>query len=142
MLFWKKILNLGFRNSPPIFLKTIFYQLQHFFCTHGYLFESIFALLTFRDKGVRVLAGFFFKFEMWPALCKFPILFSTVKLKLEYNFSQFINRLKIQRLESWSQAVLPSFSQFTKRSKIGIFEYCSKFLIISLDCTSKYLLIH
>ena len=30
--------------------------MQHFYCTYGYLFELIFALLTFRDKGVRVLA--------------------------------------------------------------------------------------
>ena len=26
------------------------------------------------------------KFEMWPALCKFPIFFSTEKLKLGNNF--------------------------------------------------------
>ena len=30
------------------------------------------------------------KFQMWPALCKFPILFSAVKLKLGHNVSQFI----------------------------------------------------
>ena len=35
------------------------------------------------------------KVEMWPALCKFPILFSPVKLKLGRNFSQFIYRSKL-----------------------------------------------
>ena len=65
------------------------------------------------------------KFEMCPALNKFPVIFSTVKLKLEHNFSQFINRFKIGTLKSWSQAVLLSFAQFTKRFKIRIFECCS-----------------
>ena len=56
------------------------------------------------------------KFEMWPALCKSLNLFSTVKLKLRHKFGTF---------ESCSLAVLTSFSQFTKRLKIGIFECCS-----------------
>ena len=51
---------------------------------------------------------------MWPALRKFLILFSKVKLKLGHNFSQFINRLKIETLESWSYAVHPSFPTSTK----------------------------
>ena len=34
-------------------------------------------------------------FEMRQALCKFPIVFSVVKLKLEHNFSQFIHRFKL-----------------------------------------------
>ena len=38
------------------------------------------------------------KFEMWSALSKLPILFSTVKLKLGHNFSQFTNRFKIGTL--------------------------------------------
>ena len=61
------------------------------------------------------------KFEMWPALCKFPILFSTVKLQLRHN-SQFFHRFKIGTFESYSLAVISSFSQFTKKLKIGIFE--------------------
>ena len=108
-------------------------------------FELIFALLTFADTGVRVLAGSFvnlvvcakfpvgskfhfskwktyftqfidkllkfeemeylihhIKVEMWPALCKFSILFSAVKLKLGHNFSQFIYRFKIGTFESWN----------------------------------------
>ena len=39
------------------------------------------------------------KFEMWSALCKFPILFSTVRLKLGKN-SQFIYRFKIEAFKS------------------------------------------
>ena len=37
--------------------------------------------------------------EMWPALCKFPILFSAMKFKLRDNFSQFINIFKIGTFE-------------------------------------------
>ena len=122
-------------------LQTHFFKDFTFFSHNTFsilnLFELIFALLTFRDKGVRVLGGPFLrlkilryaqnfqwvqnfifpngkhissqladkflkfeemkylihhvKFEMWPAFCKFPILFSKVKLKLGNNFSQFIN---------------------------------------------------
>ena len=39
------------------------------------------------------------KFKMWLALCKSSILFSTVNLKLEQNFSQYINRCKIGTLQ-------------------------------------------
>ena len=53
---------------------------------------------------------------------KFPILFLSVKLKLGHNFSQFFYRFKIETFESWN---LQSFLQFTKRSKIEIFEYCA-----------------
>ena len=38
-----------------------FFQLQHFFCTYGYLFELIFAFLTLGDKGVKVSAGYFLR---------------------------------------------------------------------------------
>ena len=54
------------------------------------------------------------KFEMWPILYKLPILFSTVKLKLEHNFSQLINRFKIDTLESLSQVVLASVFSIPK----------------------------
>ena len=42
------------------------------------------------------------KFKMWPARCKVPILFSTVKFKLGHTLSEFIERFKIGALESWS----------------------------------------
>ena len=61
-----------------------------------------------------------FKVEMWPAFCKFPILLSAVKLKLDQTFSQFIRRFKIGSFEFLT---FESF-QFTKRLKIEIFE-CS-----------------
>ena len=40
------------------------------------------------------------KVDMWPAVCKFPILFSAVKFNLVHNFFQFINRFKIVSFES------------------------------------------
>ena len=149
------MLNLGFLNFRRIFFKDYnCFKLQLFFCSFGYLFELIFALLTFRNNEVRVLTGplprskilrythfkwvrnsiffptenIFFpiidtflifeemeylihhtQFKMWAALCKFPILFSTVKLKFGNNFLQFINRFKIGTLESW-----PSVGCFSK----------------------------
>ena len=103
------------------------------------------ALLSFGDKGVRVLAGSFVnpvlcikfpvgskfhfskwktyfteftdklfkieemeylihhnKVEMWPALCRFPILFSAVKVNLGHKFSQFIYSFKTRTFESWA----------------------------------------
>ena len=45
-------------------------------------------------------------------LCEFPILFSTVKLKLGHNFSQFIHRFKIWILKYWSWAVYIYASKF------------------------------
>ena len=42
------------------------------------------------------------KVEMFPVLCKFPILFSAVKFKLRQNFSQFIYIFKIGTFDSWT----------------------------------------
>ena len=50
------MLNLGFQNFKPIFVKKIF-LVVNCFCTYGSLFELIFALVKVEDKGVRVLAG-------------------------------------------------------------------------------------
>ena len=58
-----------------------------------------------------------------PLLCEFPILFSTLKVKLEHKFSQLIHKFNIWILKCSSVAVyIPSFSQFIKRWEIGIFE--------------------
>ena len=46
------------------------------------------------------------KSEMCPALCKFPILFSTMRLKLGHKVP---NSFKIGTFESWSLAVLLNF---------------------------------
>ena len=48
-------------------------------------------------------------------LCKLPILFSTVKFKLGYDFSQFIHRCKIGIFERWPEVVLTSCFHFTER---------------------------
>ena len=61
------MLKLWFRNFRPIFLKNSF-QLQHFYCTYGYLLELVFAFIRFRNKGVRVLAGPFVRSKiLWYA---------------------------------------------------------------------------
>ena len=147
MLFCIKCWSYGFETSDSLFKEYLF-SCNIFFCTSGYLFELIFALSTFWDKGVRVVAGSFvrsqilwlaqkfpvglkFHFPKWktyfthfidkflkfgemeylihhikveirPALCRFSILFSAVKLKLEHNFSQFIYRFKIGTYEFWT----------------------------------------
>ena len=55
-------------------------------------------LFLFIDKFLK----FKEKFEMWPILCKFPILFSVVKLKLGHYFSQFIHRFQSWTFQCWS----------------------------------------
>ena len=52
-----KMLNSGFRDFKSIILKSIPFLVAKFICTYGYLFELIFALLTFGYKGIRVLVG-------------------------------------------------------------------------------------
>ena len=54
------MLNLGFQNSRSIF-EEYFFLVVTLFSTYGCLFELIFELLTFGDKGVRVLAEPFLK---------------------------------------------------------------------------------
>ena len=61
------MLNLGFQNFTPIFLRVLF-LVATLFCTYGYLFEFIFASLKFECKGVRVLAEPFLSSEiLWYA---------------------------------------------------------------------------
>ena len=90
------------------------------------------------------------KFEMWPSsfmwiphltfghplLCEFPILLSTVKLKLGHKFSQLIHRFNIWILKCWSGAVyISKFFPIHKRDgKLGFLK--------SLDCISKFSPIH
>ena len=48
------MLNLGFRNSRPIFLKRTFFSCNTFsviMAMSNFGYELIFALLTFGDKG-------------------------------------------------------------------------------------------
>ena len=81
------------------FFKIYFFQLQHFFWSYGYLFELIFALLTFADKGVRVLARLFQKSKM-----RYVQNFQQVKNFIfpngETYFTQFMNKFfKFQEME-------------------------------------------
>ena len=59
-----------------------------------------------------------------PLLCEFPILFSTVKLKLGHKFSQLIHRFNIWILKCWSGAVYISnfFPIHKKDGKLGFFK--------------------
>ena len=65
-------------------------------------------------------------------LCEFPILFSTVKLKLGHKFSQLIHRFNIWILKCWSGAVyISKFFPIHKRD--GKLRFLK-----SLDCISKF----
>ena len=67
-----------------------------------------------------------------PLLSEFPILFSTVKLKLGHKFSLLIHRFNSWILKCWSGAVyISKFFPIHKRDgKLG--------LLKSLDCISKF----
>ena len=56
-----------------------------------------------------------------PFSCEFPILFSTVKLKLGHNFPQLIHGFKIWILKCWSWAVytFKFFPIYEKDGKLG-----------------------
>ena len=59
-----------------------------------------------------------------PLLCEFPILFSTVKLKLGHKFSQLIHRFNIGILKCWSGTVyISKFFPIQKRDgKLGFWK--------------------
>ena len=65
------MVNLGFQNFRFIFLRVRF-LVATLFCSYGYLFELIFALLTFGDKGVRVLAEPFLRSKTLQYVQNFP----------------------------------------------------------------------
>ena len=66
-----------------------------------------------------------------PIFCEFPILFSTVKLKLGYAFSQFMRKFKIWISKCWSWAIFTSkfLAIYERDAKLG-------FLSISLQSFS------
>ena len=65
-------------------------------------------------------------------LCEFPILFSTVKLKLRDKSSRFINKFKIWILKCWPCDVYTSmFSWIHEGNQTLAF-------LNSLGCTSKF----
>ena len=65
------------------------------------------------------------KFEMWPALFKFPILFSTVKPKLGHKFSQLIIRFKIGDFGILVLGCTSKFFPIHKETRNWDFECCS-----------------
>ena len=71
-----------------------------------------------------------------PLLCEFPILFSTVKVKLGHKFYQLIHRFNTGILKCWTRAVYISkfFPILTRDGKLGFFK--------SLDCIPKFSPIH
>ena len=71
-----------------------------------------------------------------PRLYEFPILFSTVKLKLYHKFSQLIHIFNMGILKCWSGAAyISKFFPIHKRDrKLGFLK--------SLDCISKFSPIH
>ena len=76
----------------------------------------------------------FLKFEeMWPPFCKFPILFSAVKLKLGPNFFLFIYKFKIGAFDPWTHAVLPIFSNSQKDWKLGFLNLTSAWIVSFLN---------
>ena len=86
------MLNLGFRNFRPIFLKSVLFLIATLFLYYGYVFEFIFALLTFGDKGVRVLAGANLRSKiLWYAQNFLSSKFHFSLWKIY--FFQFINKL-------------------------------------------------
>ena len=78
------------------FLRSILFELQNFFRTYGYLFQLIFALLTFEE--VRVLAGPFLMSKLCGML-KISNGFKIPFFPIE-NISQFIDEiLKFEEME-------------------------------------------
>ena len=79
-------------------------------------------------KGMEFL-NHFDKFNVTTLIfCEFPILFSTVKLKLGHGFSQFIRKFKIWISKCWSWAIYTSnfLAIYERDAKLG-------FLSISLQ---------
>ena len=53
-----------------------------------------------------------------PFLCKFPFLFSTEKLELGHNISQFIHRFKILKWWSWAEYTSKFFPFYKRDGKL------------------------
>ena len=90
--------------------------------------ENIFpnSLIILKILGNRISQSFILSLKCdHPLLCEFPILFSTVKVKLGHKFSQLIHKFNIWILKCCSGAlyiskIFPIHKQ--KRWEIGIFE--------------------
>ena len=98
MLFY--VVEFRFSKLKTHFFKKYFFQLQHFFWTYGYLFELIFALLTFVDKGVRVLARLFQRSKILWCVQNFQQVKNFIFPNDETYFTQFMNKFfKFEEME-------------------------------------------
>ena len=78
------MLNLGFQNLRLIF--KVLFLVATLFCTYGYLFELIFVLLTFGDKGV---TGPFLRSEILRYVQNFQWVQNFIFSQWKPYFSQF-----------------------------------------------------
>ena len=100
------------------FVKRKFYVFSRSFKIPFFPMKSIFSVIHWSIYKIR---GNGMSYRMWPA--KFPILLSTVKLKLGHSFSKSICRFKLGFLNVGLR--FSSFSQYTKSLENGSFECCS-----------------
>ena len=78
--------------------------------------------------------------EIWAALCKFPILFSAIKLKLKHNISQVVNMFKIGTFKLFPNSQIEGKLGFLNLATAGIANF-SQFLeeLISFSQFTKQL---
>ena len=98
--FAKEMLNVGFRNFRLIFLKIIvFFSRTKTLFLYIELLELISALLKFRDKGERILAGLFLRSKFLWYIQNFQQVQKSFFLQLETHFSQFIDKYLIHHIK-------------------------------------------
>ena len=86
-----------------IFLKVILFLVVTLFPYFNYLFELIFALLAFRDKGIRVLVGLLLRSKINWHVQTFPMVSKSIFLHWKTCFFQFIDKfLKFEEIECLS----------------------------------------
>ena len=98
--FAKEMLNVGFRNFRLIFLKIIvFFSRTKTLFLYIQLLELISALLKFREKGERILAGLFLRLKILWYIQNFQQVQKSFFLQLETHFSQFIDKYLIHHIK-------------------------------------------
>ena len=102
--------------SAPLMGSFHFFQWKIFFRIHWQILKIL---------GNQISQSFILSLKCdHPLLCEFSILFSTVKLKLEHKFFQFINTFNIGILKCWSGTVyISKFFPIHKRdAKLGFWK--------------------
>ena len=114
--------------SAPLMGSFHFFQWKIFFPIHWQILKIL---------GNEISQSFILSLKCdHPLLSEFPILFSTVKLKLGHKFSLLIHRFNSWILKCWSGAVyISKFFPILKRD--GKLRFLK-----SLDCISKFSPIH